>query len=302
MSELSATPVKRPLALGLAKAANRFMEYSRDPNNILVQAMPFPPEEGAGLTSGFASLLGIPEAASLLEKLAYGEKLTTGKNQTIGLKPDVLEGAASLAPAVGGLTKGLAKVAGKIPLQLDSSPNILGWHGTTAPPFEQFKPNIRKNEQLGFGIHFADDPEFAKEYALNELVARRKGNNSRLYKAELATSNPLSAASLVQEGSPEFNLAKKLAGKSFFALKDDLGIPTAYLQNAIDATSPARAERLIRDAGYDAIRYNSRLGELSPGATGLTNLRKSPATLVFSPDQIQILEQISLLKGLASGR
>lgn len=199
--------------------------------------------------------------------------------------------------ALPSIAKGLAKM----PVQRDSSPSALGWHGTTAKTFDEFKPNIRKKEQLGFGIHFADERPFAELYALDPTIVRKKAGEPLLYKADLTYQNPLNTG-LVQEGSPEFALAKKLAGKHLFSQKDAQGIPTAFLQNAIDATSPERASRLIQDAGFDAVRYNSRIGELLPGAAGLSNVRRSPSTVVFSPQQIKILERIVLERGLARGR
>ncbi len=196
----------------------------------------------------------------------------------------------------GNLSPLLVGMANKIPISRDSTlgANKIGWHGTTAGSFDSFLPNFRKNEQLGFGIHFADLADFAKQYAINPLVARKSKNLPVLYKTELTYQKPLQAAVLVKEGSKEFELAKRLAGNKFFTSLDENKVPTAFMQNAIDSTTPQRAERLIREAGYDAVMYNSRLGSLLPGGTGLSNVQKSPSTIVFTPEQIKILEKYLL--------
>jgi len=163
-------------------------------------------------------------------------------------------------------------------------PHIV-YHGTTAEDFHSFRPNIRKNEQLGFGIHHSEDPSFASRYA-NDPHTARKGKFPRVYASHLSIKNPLMADSFVKQGTPEFDLAKKLAGSKFFTQKDEDGIPTVYLQNAIDSANPKIAEKLIREAGYDGVRYQARLirqqlhGQYSSAA-------QSPSWIVFDPSQIK---------------
>lgn len=162
---------------------------------------------------------------------------------------------------------------------------LVVYHGTTAD-FEAFKPNVRKGEQLGFGIHFAVDSDFAARYASDPEVAR-KGKNSRVVSAYLSIKNPLKADQLVREGSPEFALAKKLAGSKLYTSKDENGIPSAWMQNAIDYTSPARAEKLIRDAGFDGMEYEAKVGSLAVGGRGMSVTGKSRSYIVFEPTQIK---------------
>jgi len=171
-----------------------------------------------------------------------------------------------------------------------------GWHGTPNGEFSVFRPNIRKNEQLGFGIHAADNRSFAERYALSP---RKSVKNAKptLYQVEAEMENPLKADEIVMESDPRFALAQKLAGQRFFSSKDEKGIPATFLQNAIDATSPQRAERLIRDAGYDGIRYMARYGNVNPGGTSANIAEKSPASLVFTPEQIKIIERLNLSSG-----
>jgi hypothetical protein len=116
---LSPTPVKRPgfslLARGLA-GVNDF---------VSAEDKAVPGKKANALLSGLANLVGLPEAQSLMEKLAYGERLTTGKGQTLKPAENVVEGAMALSPLVSGMARGAAKVAGKIPLQRDFAPNAL---------------------------------------------------------------------------------------------------------------------------------------------------------------------------------
>lgn len=165
---------------------------------------------------------------------------------------------------------------------------LVVYHGTTAD-FEAFKPNVRKGEQLGFGIHFAVDSDFAARYASDPNIAR-KGKNSRVVSAYLSIKNPLKADQLVREGSPEFVLAKKLAGSKLYTSKDENGIPSAWMQNAIDYTTPARAEKLIREAGFDGVEYEAKVGSLAVGGRGMNLTGKSRSYVAFEPTQIKSVD------------
>jgi N12 class adenine-specific DNA methylase/GGDEF domain-containing protein len=164
---------------------------------------------------------------------------------------------------------------------------LVVYHGTTSGGFEVFKANIRKGEQLGFGIHFAEDPAFADRYANDPQVAR-KGKKPHVFNAYLSLTNPLTANQVVKEGSPEFALAKKLAGKNLYTVKDDNGVPSVYLQNVIDSVNPQKAEKAIREAGYDGVIYKSRIGTRGVvGYGGGTVTAESQSIIVFSPTQIK---------------
>lgn len=158
------------------------------------------------------------------------------------------------------------------------------YHGTTAGAFRCFEPRYRKNEQLGFGIHFAVDREFAKRYATDPTVARR-GKQPHVHETWLSAQRVLEAAALVKEGSAEFELAIKLAGRKLYIDRDEHGVRCAWLQNAIDLSSAPRAERIIRDAGFDGIRYESRIG--SRGVYGATITATSTSFIVFEPTQVK---------------
>jgi hypothetical protein len=165
---------------------------------------------------------------------------------------------------------------------------LVVYHGTTAGGFDAFLPNYRKGEQLGFGIHFAADREFAAKYAEDPTVAR-KGKSPKVYEVYLSIQRPLVADAIVREGSPEFALAKKLAGAKLMTQRDEDGVRVAYMQGAIDKTSAERAERLIREAGYDGILYEAHLSTAAWTGMGVGRARtgSSRSFVVFDPSQVK---------------
>jgi hypothetical protein len=156
-------------------------------------------------------------------------------------------------------------------------------HGTTAQ-FDAFRPFVRKGQQLGFGIHFTEDESLASLYAHGNGTARR-GKHPRVVDVFLSVHRPLYANEIALEGTPEFALAKKLAGRRFLTQADHLGRRMTYVQNALDMTAPDRAAKLIQEAGYDGVRYLALLN----GFLGLRMYREkeSVSWIVFSPTQIK---------------
>ncbi len=160
------------------------------------------------------------------------------------------------------------------------------YHGTVAE-FSEFRPNYRNGEQLGFGIHFSESLNLASEYA-HGASARKKRGSPRIILAHLVIRNPLDAHAIVKEGSKEFVLAKQLARHRLFTQKDMLGVLMVYMQNAIDISSPKRAARLIQEAGYDGVRYESNVIELN--GRGYTKIATAISWIVFESDQIRTLK------------
>lgn len=107
---------KKPAVALLAKGLAAFDRYAKDPNNILAQALPFSDKtDRAGITGGISDLLGIPEAASFFDRVAYGDNLTVGTGQARKPAESVVEGALTAAPFLGqGLAAGY-KAASKLP-------------------------------------------------------------------------------------------------------------------------------------------------------------------------------------------
>lgn len=171
---------------------------------------------------------------------------------------------------------------------------VTAYHGTRNGGFDDFKANYRKGEQLGFGIHFAADRDFAARYANDDLVAR-KGKAPMVYTVQLTMDRPLKADTIVRDGTPEFALAKQLAGSKLYVSKDEDGTPCCYMQNAIDATGGQRAEKLIRAAGFDSVIYHAKVGSRVMG--GMQVSGKSESYIVFEPSQIKVVSKESLTEG-----
>lgn len=154
------------------------------------------------------------------------------------------------------------------------------YHGTPKN-FEDFRGRQKytPQEQLGFGIHFAESQDFADQYAT--------GKTGRVIPVRLKANKVLDADKIVFEGTPEFELAKKLAGRKIPTMKWDDGRKAIYLQNAIDAAHPKKAEAAIREAGYDAVKYQAKYGSRAIG--GMSISQESVSYVVFEPEQVERL-------------
>lgn len=155
-------------------------------------------------------------------------------------------------------------------------------HGTRAS-FETFRPHHRRKEMVGFGIHFAEKASFAERYALDENIPRR-GKAPRTIAALLSIQRPLLADRIISERDPEFALVRQL-GKHFG--HPDGGVLHGYLQHALDLAPPERTERVLRDAGYDGVRYVSTLAGSS--GQGRYRIDESVSWVVFDPSQVRVL-------------
>lgn len=168
-------------------------------------------------------------------------------------------------------------------VQSDGEPAVF-YHGTTAGEFDAFRPHYRKGEQVGMGIHFTQDSEFAKRYAEDESTARR-GKKPHVFAVYLKAERPLDLRKIVKEGSPEFALANRLQGKVAYRHRDEDGKELIYMQAAVDSTNGKRAEKLIRAAGYDSMIYNAKLMRKAYG--GAYNDGEAETWVVFEPTQVK---------------
>jgi hypothetical protein len=167
------------------------------------------------------------------------------------------------------------------------------YHGTTAGDFEAFRAHYRKDEQLGFGIHFAESYELADMYAHDPSVRRRGVKKPRVIGAYLSIQRPLYADRVVFEGTLEYALAVELAGVKLKRMpheRDDKGRRMLYMQACIDATGVERAERLIRQAGYDGVCYTATI--TAPGPYGRVMSGGGAAWVVFEANQIKSTDNV----------
>lgn len=140
----------------------------------------------------------------------------------------------------------------------------------------------RKNEQLGFGFHFTPDRRLAGRYADPTDLGR--GKDLEVLGAELRMDSPLRANRIVWEGDPEWPLVQALTRRKKPGVPQD-GRHGVFLQNAIDSTSPQRAERLLKEAGYDSVIYEAQVSRRGIG--GVYNDGPPVETyVVFEPHQV----------------
>lgn len=188
---LSPTPVKYPGLSLLAKGLAGVNSFATAEDKAV------PGKKANALLSGLASMVGLPEAQALMEKLAYGERLTTGKGQTLKPAENVVEGALALAPLAQGLARRVVKVAGKIPTQLDSSPNALVWHGSPHKfdKFDSSKIGTGEGAQAyGHGLYLADKRGVAEEYKRALSAGRGDSDDDTIARVLDAIGNPANAA------------------------------------------------------------------------------------------------------------
>ena len=106
-----------------------------------LMASTFSPER-TQQAQGVASFFGVPAIASTLDKMSYGDALTTGRGQTLQLKPDVAEAALAVAPFVspavrlGGraLQAGARELAPQAGRMAENYMNRMGMQLNAAPP------------------------------------------------------------------------------------------------------------------------------------------------------------------------
>lgn len=167
---------------------------------------------------------------------------------------------------------------------------LVVYHGSPTGGFEAFSDAMpkNKNQQIAFGIHFTPVKETAARYADGSAkIGNKKPKKQEVYEVYLSIQNPLLADQIVKEGSPEYELAKKLAGRNLtrISAKDENGIPAVYLQRSIDQTSPEKALKIIKEAGYDGIRYDAEY--ITPTGYGMALDNREQSWVVFEPTQIK---------------
>jgi predicted GNAT family acetyltransferase len=171
MAELRATPMSNPILGLLADRLKKAQQFG---------AKPFgyenPPVEM------LMNLLGVPAVQQTMERMAYGEPLTTGSGMTTKPRPEAIEAAMTLLPASVGLakaTKGLPvgasiKNVGKdVDVGLNEASNFL----SAKSKFGEVGGTIRQPDKL------SDKPYLQINYAEVQQASRGTGKGKELYKA-----------------------------------------------------------------------------------------------------------------------
>lgn len=94
MDGIRATPMQYPLLGLLADRLKRAQQFAVAPGGYAN-----PPAEV------LLNLLGVPAIQQTMERMAYGEPLTTGRGMTARVRPEVAEAAMTLLPAAAGTSR-----------------------------------------------------------------------------------------------------------------------------------------------------------------------------------------------------
>ncbi len=167
--------------------------------------------------------------------------------------------------------------------QMGFEPAETWYHGTTKD-FPSFVPKrAPRNEQMALsGVHLAQDPAFASLYA--------EGNGGNIVPVHVR-GKYLDATQLVPHGSEHHKildaLLKGTGTKPYWDRDGNGNLVAPPIQGYIDQVRPQKAERVLRDFGYDGVRYSAKHGAYDPVRRGMTNVSESHALLVFDPKNIR---------------
>lgn len=186
MAELRATK-RNPLLGLLADALSPVADYLSTSTN---------PLEDAGSDLSVTGLLGdtIRPVANTVNRMSYGEPLTTGRGMTTQMRPDTRDALLAVSPmGVGTKAAGRGVKAGAQALspqaermlmdtmrKMGGIKEITAYHGSphTFDKFSLDKIGTGEGAQVyGHGLYFADNPEVAQQY--RDVLA---GGPEALYK------------------------------------------------------------------------------------------------------------------------
>ena len=169
--EMRATPQKNALAGRVSNAIRAVDEFARKPFGY-----DNPP------AAMLSDALSVPAIYRTLDRIAYGEPLTTGAGQATKLRPDTVETAFTIGPSiikwpkqVGGA---IAAIAGGGVGTDDAVRAATVWHGTPHKfdKFDSSKIGTGEGAQAyGHGLYFAEAPTVAEGYK-NRLTMDRGFN------------------------------------------------------------------------------------------------------------------------------
>lgn len=154
------------------------------------------------------------------------------------------------------------------------NPELVLYHGSQKK-FDRFQVGkYSEDSQLGFGIHFTPDKEFAAKYG------------KYVYRARVKYSRMLDTTELAKPGTPEWEMADELLRGVRHPLLQHFR-DRGMMPIALDATSARRAERLVREHGFDLVKYEARVTRHS--GVRPTLLARAEAYVVLDPEQVEIL-------------
>lgn len=183
MADYMQAPRRNALLGVLADATRAVDDYAQRPDSTM------PMGKANALLSVLSRFAGVPAVASTLDRLSYGDSLTTGTGQTLRVRPEVVEAAMAAAPVV----SAAGRVAGRganaladasvraitgnpqatavnaLAYARDMAPvnPLTVWHGSPHKfdKFDASKIGTGEGAQAyGHGIYVAESPDVASAY------------------------------------------------------------------------------------------------------------------------------------------
>jgi hypothetical protein len=147
------------------------------------------------------------------------------------------------------------------------------WYHGAPERFDSFQAGKHKSDQqLGFGIHFAQSKEFAELYG------------PYIYECQLSPTKTLNQTSIHSVDDEEvYAFAQELYKRTRFQLY----VSGGQFALSLDVKSPKSAEQLLRKYGYDSVLYEAKYG--SAGIGGMYVNNKTIAMTMLDPSKITIL-------------
>jgi hypothetical protein len=149
------------------------------------------------------------------------------------------------------------------------------WYHGSPNKFETFQTGKHHADvQLGFGIHFAQNREFAELYG------------SYIYECQLSPLKTLDQTTIHSVDDQEvYQFAQELYKRTRFQLY----VSGGQFALSLDVTSPKRAERLLKQYGYDSVLYEAKYGSIAGTGGGMYVDQKTIAMTMLDPSKITIL-------------
>ena len=162
---------------------------------------------------------------------------------------------------------------------LEAEETTIWYHGSPNL-FDSFRlGKYKRNMQLGFGIHFAKNKEFAQLYG--RYVYYCYLSPQKMFDSTVIYS--------IRQDPQVYQLAKEIMKGSRFIVHVSEGDKfVVYL----DGASPKRAEALLKKYGYDAALYDAKYG--SQALRGMYVAAKSISMTMLDPNRIKILKMEDL--------
>lgn len=154
---------------------------------------------------------------------------------------------------------------------LESDATEVWYHGSPVK-FDSFRlGKYKRDMQLGFGIHFAKNIDFAQNYG------------RFIYTCNLFPTKTLDETQIYDIGGPMQGFVDDLHKGTRKRIISDGGKFVIRL----DVTNPKRAHAILLKHGYDSVLYEAKYGSAAIGGMWMSN--KSVSMVMLDPAKIKIL-------------